>query len=600
MIILAAKMKCIILHNLLGAIFGILTMLYGTSFCYGQNAVVQSESMNYIYNELPKIFLPSPQAMAFMRYGEIPISLSAGVPEITVPIYTIQANEEEIPITISYHASGIKVKDVAGPVGLGWVLNAGGIMAQTVYSWNDEDTHHNLHNISFTSADEARKVLDAERIANMSSGNINHMWIGCAFGYAPFFDQVPSHPEQYNTISDRYYFNFNGCMGVFRFNIATKKYEILSSLPLNVEQINDGYGYIITDEKGIQWIFSRRTITRDSYSSGLPITAMEYYLTYIKFPGKTDMVTFHYNNGQSYDMQYLTESVFTGQAVDFEVTQAGFTNTATPKPDRLYCNSRKIERRTANFTPVLLSEITWKDTKITFHYESDRPDPMKERLTEISVTSGSNEIRKVRFFHEFNSERTFLDSLIINKDETYAFQYNNRALPSYKVNVSNPVFSEDFWGYFNGTNSKELVPFKWECTYDHSSVTSKRVYLSVKEANSTYSQAGILTAITYPTKGRTFFEYEQNRGRNVLKNMKPGQPEIDYFGGLRIKKITNYDNHGNIQWKSYEYEGGPTVTLTPDHYCVNKDFYYIPKLNQSLIDDKKKVRRNEVGTSITG
>src|SRR5437868_6312844 len=69
----------------------------------------------------------SPVTAAFTRYGDIPIDISTGVPDISIPIYTVSSHGINVPVSISYHASGIKVQDIASPVGLGWVLNAGGV-----------------------------------------------------------------------------------------------------------------------------------------------------------------------------------------------------------------------------------------------------------------------------------------------------------------------------------------------------------------------------------------------------------------------------------------------------------------------------------------
>lgn len=75
---------------------------------------------------LEQFLPPSPQASALARYGEYPVSLATGVPEISIPLYDIRLGGYTLPVSISYHASGIKVDDVASTVGLGWVLNAGG------------------------------------------------------------------------------------------------------------------------------------------------------------------------------------------------------------------------------------------------------------------------------------------------------------------------------------------------------------------------------------------------------------------------------------------------------------------------------------------
>ncbi len=88
----------------------------------------QPDSLSPLIYILPK----TPQASALSRYGEIPVNLSTGVPNISIPLYNIKAGNYTLPISISYHASGIKTDDVATCVGLGWVLNAGGAITRTV------------------------------------------------------------------------------------------------------------------------------------------------------------------------------------------------------------------------------------------------------------------------------------------------------------------------------------------------------------------------------------------------------------------------------------------------------------------------------------
>jgi hypothetical protein len=84
------------------------------------------------YTPLERFLPPSPQAAALARYGEYPVSLATGIPEISIPLYEIKLGDYTLPISISYHASGIKVDDVASTVGLGWVLNAGGAVSRTI------------------------------------------------------------------------------------------------------------------------------------------------------------------------------------------------------------------------------------------------------------------------------------------------------------------------------------------------------------------------------------------------------------------------------------------------------------------------------------
>ena len=70
------------------------------------------------------IIPPSPTAAAFTKYGNIPVSYYNGLPNINIPLYELADRDIKIPISLSYHASGIKVSEEASWVGLGWALNA--------------------------------------------------------------------------------------------------------------------------------------------------------------------------------------------------------------------------------------------------------------------------------------------------------------------------------------------------------------------------------------------------------------------------------------------------------------------------------------------
>src|ERR1700722_11955307 len=91
----------------------------------GLYANAQSGGGNATYFQ-PTVFPLAPNSMAFTKFGNYPVNLYSGLPDISIPLYTVEAGGLSVPVTLSYHASGNKIADVASWAGLGWSVNAGG------------------------------------------------------------------------------------------------------------------------------------------------------------------------------------------------------------------------------------------------------------------------------------------------------------------------------------------------------------------------------------------------------------------------------------------------------------------------------------------
>ncbi len=89
-------------------------------------------------NPYKEVSIASPTAAALGKYGDIPVSYHTGIPQISVPIYQISQGSLSMPISLSYHASGLRVSETASWVGAGWSLNAGGVITRTVRGAPDE------------------------------------------------------------------------------------------------------------------------------------------------------------------------------------------------------------------------------------------------------------------------------------------------------------------------------------------------------------------------------------------------------------------------------------------------------------------------------
>jgi hypothetical protein len=190
--------------------------------------------------QLPKVIPPSPNAASLGQYGAVPVNNYTGVPNISIPLYTIKSGEIEVPITISYHASGIKVSQESSSVGLGWSLNAGGVITRSVLGVNDLRP---IFGYAFIN-DLASTELDLP--ANYQADF--HLYREIASG---LLDGQP----------DILYYNFMGMSGKLIFGKKTSGSNVIKGIPL--EQTNIQFAYYVdekkwevTDSKGWKYWFN--------------------------------------------------------------------------------------------------------------------------------------------------------------------------------------------------------------------------------------------------------------------------------------------------------------------------------------------------------
>lgn len=86
-----------------------------------------------------------------VKYADYPIVHSLGLANISIPLYTAKAGSLEVPVTISYHASGIKLNEISECASLGWSLNAGGAVVKEICGAIDD----NIYNHTVKTEEEA-------------------------------------------------------------------------------------------------------------------------------------------------------------------------------------------------------------------------------------------------------------------------------------------------------------------------------------------------------------------------------------------------------------------------------------------------------------
>ena len=201
------------------------------------NIVTPNASFQSIVNVVP----PSPDAASLGKYGEIPVSLYTGTPSIDIPLYEIN-RAVRVPISLSYHASGVKVDEIASMVGMGWVLNAGGVITRTIHGMPDDI----LGGLQTT---DGRNKFNQYRTNTMT------------YAESQLYEKDVLNGG-YDTEPDEYYYNFLGRSGKMVFDELNNP-VLLGEQRLKITMISGGF--MITDEQGTKYFFTEKETTKPTY-----------------------------------------------------------------------------------------------------------------------------------------------------------------------------------------------------------------------------------------------------------------------------------------------------------------------------------------------
>lgn len=80
----------------------------------------------------------APEAASLGKFGNNHVDYCTGVPSVSIPVTTIKIGKINLPISLNYHASWIKVDEISSCVGIGWALNGNGMISRNVIGLPDE------------------------------------------------------------------------------------------------------------------------------------------------------------------------------------------------------------------------------------------------------------------------------------------------------------------------------------------------------------------------------------------------------------------------------------------------------------------------------
>jgi hypothetical protein len=557
--------------------------------------IVNAQTNNSYMASMPTVISKTPQAAAFARYGEYPVSLATGVPQIEIPLYEIKCGDITVPLTISYHASGIKVQDIATTVGLGWTLNWGGCITRQICGGQDTQGYANGQ---LATRSDAMDFIDRYKNGIATIENM--------FGIKGINNFSSYMPIPQNTQSDRYIYRFNGKTGVFRYNAQTREIVTIPYAPLKIEATTEGFK--IKDTDGLIYTFEAKEasgLTQTTYVTAWYITKIESVQT-----GRT--VIFQYATSSGYSSDCSVQVATSGTAYesndDYTTPQIRY-HIPFEGQNMFWADNMMV------FQTILIDEISFGNNKIKFTYTKDRKDKYKDRLNSFSISSNNTNLKNIMFDNNDyfgNNERTWrmrLNSVEIKGEnnsavgEKYRFIYNTLSVPEYTdLQHGYRVPNGDYWGYANYTYSTtDFVPRNFAPQI----YTNPSQYFGAdRNPDESQMKSFILQKITYPTGGETTFEFEANRVPNAYSY----NSNEAIIGGLRIKKIISTANNGNTSTKTYEYQGTPSVMIKPATFVnYNQNRIYllfhtnIYKIqNYETYQENWKICSSEPRYSITG
>jgi len=540
------KIKC-----LLGIV---LTMITRTS----------SAQTNSPYSQ---IIPPSPTSVQFQRYGDYPVSYFNGLPDITIPIFTIKDGDITVPITLSYHASGTRVSDVSGFVGLGWTLEAGGMISRVINGVPD-------------GIPDGHPMATFSVPATLANGvNMSSSWQDFKYMEEGIYD------HEY----DIYSYNFLGKSG---------KYIIQNGVPFIFQQ-KDNLKFSaasltsLFDEDGIQYSFGAGGYSglngsnavefqdyQDRYSQKSAIST--WHMTNIsssQHPGAS--VSFTYQDGPTYQFdqnnsQFILDDFWSPLPnLDGDPPYHDWNDFQYSRPN-IGSGLTQTSTWVRNFT-MDIQQINFSSGKVVFNQ-----DPSTKMLSSVNIYDINNNLIKTVTLNivPFLTHSTALNELSNyklqslsfndvqnNSIETYSFNYNAEDIYDARPVASLSTAGKDYWGFYNGNDGRthDLSWYPTIYTLDDSGFfpySFSTPFTSVdKSPSEYYTKVYTLNKITYPTKGYTTFDYELNRdAQNTL------------YGGLRVKTIVNYLANGTIAGqKNYAYATGHAeVTPAKDDFLTNQ------------------------------
>lgn len=519
---------------------GFITLLLSLTFFV--SSVKAQSPPTTIAGQLPQITPPSPTVSAFMKFEEVPVNNYTGIPDISVPLYSLESLSKDIKMDISlkYHPSSIAIDETASYTGLGWNLFAGGTISRTVKGSPDEvftnEANQRVGILQDNINDPAGGIYYINRyyqVLSLQGTGTNEDLIG-EYGWNV------AEKGRFDTEHDLFQYNFMGHTGRFFIKRDQATGELL---PIKLDNDNTVkikllynqsdydfyehryiikfYGFELYDDKGYRYVFGSYSdngeaveITEMTDSNGslgfgtfggvnLSPSQMQYssafHLTKIYDANDQLLVKITYTSALETTSEKtelynrITAPQYFQQTVNMQSTYIKgmppkqITSTVTTATQTKKIASIEVVNKGRIFFDVITGR---EDTDLN----NDAPllnsivveNWFGQKIKDYNFTYNYGSINASGAFNSQSLYRLMLES-IVDKNVTG----NNESL-KYYFSYKEPQISfmgsimKDYWGYFNRRKGGMREPDDYWCT------------------------AQVLQKMTLPTGGSVVFDFGPN------------------------------------------------------------------------------------------
>jgi hypothetical protein len=504
---------------------------------------------------------PSPNAASFQKYGLTPVAYNSGVPNISIPVYEVKAGDLSMPITLSYHSNGMKPKEEASWTGLGWNLNAGGVITRIKKGAVDGTRPYGRNFDQISPYDSAMNLYNPDPA--------NDAYAFQTFFYNVYFSQY------YDTEPDIFVFNFFGHQGKFLF-INGQPYFIEYE-KWKVYKYSDDQGFYITDENGTQYQFTTAEYTRSrNPSKEDPLDppqgwASAWQLTRVVSADQKHWMQFAYTPYTYNELNTVQSQLY---KVSYGEPEPNFPNICQPNafPGQVNTNA-PVGNAIAG--QGLTSIVTSEQQTISFvQYPWARKDmsSTQNALQQVVVRGQAGNpdtvIERTAFQYGYFGDSTNLTYARLKLSGIYSLCGAGDTLNFHTFEYahetdgfpSKSTVAIDQWGYYNTYDLSVSDASLVQDVPVQTSMYGTKTTIIYPPPNSTapntdYASYGMLSKVHYPTGGYSSYAYEQNR--------------YSYYNNVSLPTLVNVDTGFSTQLFYVAPQNGGHIDSTAGGFVVN-------------------------------